>query len=289
VVLAGFGRLATGSQATGIRLYVGNYGLQSLSVFAALEAIRKIGYDGAELCAMQGWPSEPQLLSREDRRRIRDSGFPIPTIIDSWSLMTDDAGQRATREKIRVVAELAHDVGKGNPAMLQTVLGGRPPDWPDARERMAGHLMEWARVAEAAKVKLAVKAHASQAVDTPDKLLWLLDRVGNQALTAIYDYGHFQLRDLSIEETMDALLPRSAFLTVKDSKIVDGKPRFLLPGDGTIDYTRYFSKVQAMKWSGWVLVEITRQLQTEPGYDGARAAERSYAHLAPVLKRLGLR
>jgi sugar phosphate isomerase/epimerase len=173
--------------------------------------------------------------------------------------------------------------------MLQTVLGGRPADWPEARERMARNLAEWGRVAAAAKVKLAVKAHASQAVDTPDKLIWLLDRAGNPALTAIYDYGHFQLRDLSIEETMDALLARSAFLTVKDSKIVDGKPRFLLPGDGTIDYTRYFRKVQAMNWAGWVLVEITRQLQTEPGYDGIRAAERSYAHLAPVLKRLGLR
>jgi len=85
------------------------------------------------------------------------------------------------------------------------------------------------------------------------------------------------------------LLPRSAFITVKDSKRVDGKPHFLLPGDGTVDYTRYFRKVQALRWSGWVLVEVTRQLQTEPGYDGAAAARRSYQHLAPILSRLGLR
>jgi sugar phosphate isomerase/epimerase len=127
------------------------------------------------------------------------------------------------------------------------------------------------------------------ACDTPEKLVWLLNRINHPSLTAVYDYGHFQLADLTIEDTMDALLPRSALITVKDSKLVDGKPRFLLPGDGSIDYTRYFRKVKALNWKGWVLVEVTRQLQTEPGYDGENAARRSYGHLAPILAVLGLR
>jgi sugar phosphate isomerase/epimerase len=127
------------------------------------------------------------------------------------------------------------------------------------------------------------------ACDTPDKLVWLLRRISHPALTAVYDYGHFQLANLTIEDSMDELLPHSALITVKDSKLVNGKPRFLLPGDGTIDYARYFRKVKALNWKGWVLVEVTRQLQMEPGYDGEKAARKSYGHLAPILSAMGLR
>lgn len=274
------------ARASAIRLHIGNYGLQALPVDAALDAIRRIGYDGAELCLMPGWPSEPSRLDAAARRRIGELRFPIPTLIEGFNLLADDA---RTPDRIRSAATLAHDLNPKNPPLLQTVLGGRPEDWPAARGRMVTRLAEWAKAAGDARIRLAVKAHAMQAVDTPSKLLGLLREVDHPALTAIYDYGHFQLRDLSIEQTMDELLPHSAFLTVKDSKLVDGKPRFLLPGDGSVDYARYFAKVKQMGWRGWCLVEITRQLQTEPGYDGVAAAKRSYEHLAPKLRAAGLR
>ena len=192
-------------------------------------------------------------------------------------------------DRIRAAAALAHDLAPDHPPLLQTVLGGKPGEFEKVRDTMATRLSEWARVAAENHIRLAVKAHAMNACDTPARLLWLIDKVNNPALTAIYDYGHFQLAGLSIEETMDAMLQRSAFITVKDSKRVDGKPQFLLPGDGSVDYTRYFTKVKNMGWKGWVLVEVTRQLQTQPGYDPVEAARRSYAHLAPILKNLGLR
>lgn len=280
--------LAAAGRAS-IKLHIGNYGMQSMEVDAALAAIRRIGYDGAELCLIKDWPSEPARLDAAARRRIRESGFPIPTLLEAFNLFASDEQHRQALNRIRAAAELAHDLNPKRPPILQTVLGGRAADWPAARDRMAARLADWAKAAGDAKIRLAVKAHALNAVDTPEKLIALLDQVKHPALTAIYDYGHFQLRDLSIEQTMDELLPRSAFITVKDSKVVDGKPRFLLPGDGSVDYPRYFAKVRQMGWSGWVLVEVTRQLQTAPGYDGVVAAERSYRHLAPVLKAAGLR
>jgi sugar phosphate isomerase/epimerase len=238
---------------------------------------------------MKDWPSEPKRLDAAARRRIREDGFPIPTLIENFNTMAPDAELQTISDRIRAAAQLAHDIAPKNPPMLQTVLGGKAGDWEKIRETMAGRLRGWSEVAGENKIKLAVKAHASNACDTPDKLVWLLDRVNHPALTGCYDYGHFQLANLGIEESMDALLPRCAFITVKDSKVVDGKPRFLLPGDGTIDYERYFRKVSAMNWRGWVLVEITRQLQTEPGYDAEAAARKSYGALAPALAKVGLR
>ena len=275
--------------APAIRLMIGNYGMQSLAVDRALDLIREIGYDGAELCCMSGWPSEPKLLAPPDRRRIRESGFPIPTLIENFNLLAPAGVLAGIPDRIRAAAALAHDLAPDHPPMLQTVLGGRAGEWDKVRDTMAPRLAEWARVAGDNGIRLAVKAHALNACDTPARLLWLLDKVNHPALTAIYDYGHFELAGLGIEESMDALLPRSAFITVKDSKVVNGKPQFLLPGDGDIDYARYFRKVKAMRWSGWVLVEITRQLQTLPDYDAERAARRSYSHLAPILKSAALR
>jgi sugar phosphate isomerase/epimerase len=275
--------------ASAIRLEIGNYGMQSLPVDRALAAIREIGYDGAELCCIPEWPSEPKKLDTAARRRIREFGLPIPSLIESFNLMAPDAVLSTVPDRIRAAAALAHDIAPSKPPLLQTVLGGKQGEFETIRDTMAQRLGEWARVAGESGIRLAVKAHASNACDTPDKLGWLLDKVHHPALTAIYDYGHFQLAGLGIEESMDTLLPRSAFITVKDSKLVDGKPVFLLPGDGSIDYARYFAKVKELKWTGWVLVEVTRQLQTQPGYDGIEAARRSYANLAPVLQRAGLR
>lgn len=263
--------------------------MQSMSVDRALASIREIGYDGAELCCMPDWPSEPKKLDAAARRRIRESGIPIPSLIEAFNLLAPDAALAATPDRIRAAAALAHDIAPDHPPLLQTVLGGRPGEFDKVRDTMATRLGEWARVAAESVIRLAVKAHAMNACDTPERLLWLLDKVNHPALAAIYDYGHFQVAGLSIEETMDALLPRSTFITVKDSRLVNGKPQFLLPGDGSIDYSRYFAKVKQMGWKGWVLVEVTRQLQTLPGYDPIDAAKRSYAHLAPIVKSLGLR
>lgn len=228
-------------------------------------------------------------MSAADRRQIRGTGFPIPTMIESFNTMASDDVHRATLDRIRAAAVLAHDLNAGEPPILQTVLGGKAGDWLKIRDTMAARLADWGRVAAENKIQLAVKAHAMNAVDTPERLLSLLAQVNNPAVVAIYDYGHFQLRDLTIEESMDQMISRTRFITVKDSKLVDGKPVFLLPGQGTIDYSRYFRKVKACGWKGWVLVEVSSQVFKAAGYDPIRAAEKSYSHLAPILSAAILR
>jgi len=283
---AGIGLSASDSP---VRLSIGNYGMREMAVDDALAAIRRIGYDGAELCLIPGWPSEPKALDAATRRHIRAAAFPIPTMLESFNLLAPEDEHRATLDRIRDAAALAQDISPGRPPMLQTVLGGRPPDWPRVKDQMAERLAQWARVAAGAGLTLAVKCHVANAVDRPEKLIWLLETVGSEALTAIYDYSHFQLLDLGLEATLDQLLPRCGFITVKDSRRVEGKPQFLLPGEGSVDYRRYFRALAERSWRGWVLVEVSRQLQTAPGYQPVEAAQRSYGHLALALAFAGLR
>ena len=272
-----------------VRLHLGTYGMQALPVDRALNLIRETGYDGAELCLMAGWPSEPAKLDAAARRRIRTSGLPIPTLIENFNTLVADAEHERTLDRIRVAAALAHDIAPKSPSILQSVLGGKPAEWEQVKEKMAARLADWARVAGESRIPLAVKSHIGSASNTPEKLVWLLDRVKHPSLTAIYDYSHFQLLGLDLKTTIDALLARSSFITVKDGRMVDGNPQFLLPGDGTIDYRRYFSILKEKSYRGWMLVEISRQLQTQPGYDPIAAARRSYAALAGPLKEAGLR
>ena len=272
-----------------IRLHAGNYGLQSLPVERALDEIRRIGYDGAELCLLPGWKSEPAQLDAAARRRIRVMGFPVPTMMDGFNALAAEPDQARTLDRIRAAAALAHDIAPEQPPILQTVLGGKPGDWEQMKEQMARRLAEWAAVARENRIRLAVKSHIGSACNTPEKLIWLLDRVRDPALSANYDYSHFQLLDLGLQPTLAALLPRSSFLTVKDGHMVTGNPRFLLPGDGTIDYRQYFSILRQKSYRGWMLGEISRQLQIQPGYDGIAAARRSYGNLAPLLRDANLR
>jgi inosose dehydratase len=117
-----------------IRLHVGNYGMQTLSVDTALAEIRRIGYDGAELCLMAGWPSEPAQLDAAARRRIRASGFPIPTMIENFNTLVPESDHARTLNRIRAAATLAHDIAPKRPPILQTVLGGRPAEWEQVKD-----------------------------------------------------------------------------------------------------------------------------------------------------------
>lgn len=266
-----------------IRLSIGNYGMQSLDVDKALEQIHSIGYDGAELCLMEGWPSEPSKLNVPARRRIREQPLPITSMIENLNLLVSDPEYARHLDRIRIAAALALDISEKNPPLLQTVLGGKPEEWEQVKGKMAIRLAGWARVAEENGIKLAVKSHIGSASDTPEKLIWLLDQVKSPALSGIYDYSHFQLLNLDLEKTLNTLLPSSSFITVKDGRLVDGKPQFLLPGDGTTDYKKYFKLLKAKNYRGWMLVEISRQLQVQAGFDPIAAARKSYQKLAPFL------
>ena len=212
-----------------VRLAAGNYGMQTLPVDTALAALADIGYDGAELCLMRGWPSEPARLDTAARRRIRSQKLPIPSMIENLNTLVSDAEHAKTLDRIRRAATLAHDFSPQHPPLLQTVLGGKPGEWEQVKSRMAGRLADWARVAGDHHLKLAVKSHIGSASDTPEKLIWLLTRVNHPSLSAIYDYGHFELLKLPLKASLETLLPFISFITVKDGRLVDGNAQFLLP------------------------------------------------------------
>jgi len=132
----------------------------------------------------------------------------------------------------------------------------------------------------------ALKTHAGNAVDPPDRLLWLIKRVAQPALRVVYDYSHFELIGLGLEESLRALAPYTSMIQLKDSRqMANGAHHFLLPGEGGTDYISYFRTLDRMGFAGPVVVEISAQLFNQPGHDPVDAALRSFKVLADAPTR----
>ncbi len=269
------------------------YGMKSLALDDALQTCAGIGYDNVELCLLEGYPTEPKRLAAADRVKLRETlaarKLRVSGLLENFSLLADDAKQAQQLERIKAAAQLARDLAPDSPPLLETVLGGKPGEWDQVKDRMAAQLRAWAETAAAAKIVIAIKAHIMSAVQTPERLLGLLDAVKSPAIQAAYDYSHFQLQNLGLDETLSALLPHTRFIHVKDGRMsADGKVEFLLPGEGTTDYAALFRKLQAFGYRGDVVVEVSAMIFKKADYNPKAAAEKSFAALRAGLEKAGL-
>lgn len=273
----------------GVPLGFSLYGMPQVKLADALQACARLGYDGIELALMPSWHGDPAQLSQAMRRELRaqldDLGLQLPALMDNLSLVVDDAQHRTNLERLKQAARLAHDLRPDDPPLVETVLGGRAADWESMRRPMAQRLADWARVAQREAVRLALKAHVAGAAHRPEHLCWLLDEVDHPHVRAVYDYSHFQLRGIGLAESLDALLPRTAFVHVKDARGTPERFSFLLPGEGEVDYAEYFRRLQRGTYAGFVVVEVSRQIQVRSDYDPLAAARACYARLDAARRR----
>jgi len=268
------------------------YGMKSLSIADGLKSCAEIGYDCIELPVMVDWPGDGAKLNADSRaelrQRIATSGLRLTALMENLPIVGDEAKQAANLERLKLAAQLARELNPTTPPLVETILGGKPGEFDAVKVEFAQRLEGWADVMAEAKVLLAIKAHVSNATQRPEQLLWLLDQVASPWLVAAYDYSHFQLEDLKLADTMESLLPRAKFIHVKDTEHAQGKRGFLLPGEGSIDYGEYFKLLAKSEFRGDVVVEVSGQISSKPGYDPVAAARKCYNHLAPAMKAAGI-
>jgi sugar phosphate isomerase/epimerase len=269
------------------------YGMKSLSLDEALQTCAEIGYDNIELCLLEGYPTEPKLLSPADRQRLRETiksrKLRVSGLMENFTLLADDAKHAQHLDRIRAAAQLAHDLSPDSPPPIETVLGGKPAEWEQVKEKMATQLRAWAETAAAAKAVIAIKAHIMSAVQNPERLLWLLRAVDSPAIRLAYDFSHFQLQGLRLEDTLAALIPHTVFIHVKDGRMsAENKVEFQLPGEGSTDYGALLTQLQKLGYRGDVVVEVSGMIFKQAGYDPRAAAQKSFAALAAGVDKAGL-
>jgi sugar phosphate isomerase/epimerase len=268
----------------------GTYGMRTLATREALQLIADIGYEGVELCIMPGWSTDSATISPETARTVggvlHDRGLVAFAFIDSLGMSSDPKRRDKNLERIKRAAALA-DRLRVSP-VLDTVLGYKSADWDRVKHAMADEVGAWAEQAKDAPLTIGIKPHASQALDRPEKALWILKQVSKPNIRVVYDYSHMQLEGLSIERSLRPLLPYIATISVKDAKGTADHPQYLLPGDGTIDYVAYFRLLKEWNYRGFVSVEVSRMIFDAPGYNPVRTAHLCYERLKPAFRSSGL-
>jgi inosose dehydratase len=278
-----------GGGGSGISLGFSLYGMKSVPLPEALRTCAAIGYRNVELTLMPGFPSQPGQLSSEVRKTLRrqleSQSLGVSALMLNLKLAADDKTHQQNLEDIKAAAELAHDLAPQRPPLIETVLGGKPSEWETTKEQLVARLQAWAEAAKRGKIILGLKAHMGNAVNTPERLLYLLEKAGGSALAAVFDYSHFQLQGIPLEEGLKSLLPRTRFIHVKDVEGDAGKYKFLLPGEGRIDYPAYFKLLKQLGYEGPVVAEVSAHVFNQPGYDPIAAARKCYATLSAALNR----
>ena len=269
------------------------YGMKSLPLADALKTCADIGYDNVELALMPGYPTEPKLLSADARGQLRQRldtlGLKLSALMENLSLPVDDAAHRTNLERIKAAAELGHALSPKSPPILETVLGGKPELWASLKERMAERLRGWAEVAAAQKQIIAIKPHVGGALHTPEDALWLLRQADSPWIKLVYDFSHYELHGLKLDETLQMIAPHAAFVHVKDSEGDASKFKFLLPGEGKVDYARYLRQLKATGYRGAMVVEVSGMIFNQPNYDPVAAARKCYTPLATAFAKAGIK
>lgn len=271
------------------------YGMKSLTLAEALQLCRMVGYDCVELPVIKGWSGDSAGWTAATRRAFREqlveSRLRLSALMEDLHLPVDDARHRENLARLEAAAELSRELVPDGPRVIETICGGQPEAWERLRPQMESRLSDWARVAERTRTVVAIKPHVAGAMHRPEHAVALVRAIDSPWVRATYDFSHYELRGLDLAETLATLLPFTAFIHVKDSQgeAGPGKFRFLLPGDGRIDYVRYLTLLRERGYRGDVVVEVSGQIHNQPGYDPRQAARRSYDNLAPAFERARLR
>ncbi len=264
------------------------YGMKNLPLLDALRHCASVGYDCVELPAMADWLGAPERMDNEDRKRFRESlaqnKLRLSALMENLVLVAAPETHSKNLERLKRAAALGHELRPhAGSVVIETVLGGKPTEWLKVRESMAEHLRGWAEVGEQTGSIIAIKAHISGAAHRPEHVRWLLDQVASPSLKAAFDFSHFQLRGIDMVEAWKILANDTVFIHVKDSVGDQDKFQFVLPGEGTVDYGKYFELIRESNYKGDILVEVSGQLHSRPDYDPISACKKSFA-IAPKLR-----
>jgi sugar phosphate isomerase/epimerase len=78
------------------------------------------------------------------------------------------------------------------------------------------------------------------------------------------------------------MVPQAVFVHIKDTQGRAPNHRFLLPGDGDIDYKAYIAALSAEGYRGPVVVEVSVDVFDQPGYDPVKAAQHVWEKVSPA-------
>ena len=262
------------------------WGMPTVPIDVAIPHIAQLGFDGMELAVGPRFITELSTLDAAERKRIagllKQHNLALPAIAAHSSLMeTDPEAHAQNMWRLKGAADLGVELAQGDsPPAINTTSGGQPEEWADQKQFLAERVGELIEYTETRGVTVAMEPHIGGLIDTPDKVLELLDLVGSPYLKVNFDISHFDIIGIPTEQSVAVLAPHSAHTHVKDQRGLAPDFEFLIPGEGPFDYVNYLKLMQQHGYDGFITAEVSFMVQAREDYDPLAAATLSYETLS---------
>ena len=280
------------TEQSGCTLGFSTYGMKTMTSEQAIALLVEIGFDSVELVVRSGWDADSAKLNHDRRatlrKQLQDSSIRLTSLMEHVFPLGDK--QQATAlERLKLAAEVAHDLSPRAVPLIQTVLGGGRFD--EQRNQLRDRLGKWAEVAEETETTIAIKPHRGGVVSQPSEAIWLFEQLGKPSrLRMVYDYSHYAFRSLPLEQTIAEALPFTAHIAVKDAVQKGNRVVFELPGNaGTIDFAQLIRQFHAGGYRGDINCEVSGMVWSQANYDLVVAARECYSSISQAFEVAGVR
>ncbi len=277
-----------------MKLGYSTWGMPSVPVETAIRHIAQLGFDGIELTVIPRYTTELSTLDSDERKRIanllRKHHLALPAIAAHSSLLeTDFEAHTRNLRRLKGAIDLAVDLGQQEiiPA-INTTPGGKPHQWEALKQLLVERTAELVEYAQSRGATVAMEPHVGAIIDTPDKMIELLELVGSPNLKVNFDISHFDIVGMTIEETVSVLAPHSVHAHVKDQRGHFPDFEFLIPGEGNFDFVAYLHAMQTHGYDGFITAEVSMMVQGRKDYNPFLASDFSYGVLSRAFAEAGI-
>lgn len=264
-----------------IKLGVNSVLFKAYPFRTAAEAVKKCGYDGIEISAIQGMCEHLTLDSWREQKAelqaIRDE-LELPFL----------ATEVATLDKNRLLTAFEACAEIGIP-IVNIGPGGKMDDEDSIKAQLEA-IEDRAEDAEKFGITLCVKAHVGCAVYSTPTTLRMMDEVKSGAFGVDMDPSHIHRAGENPAVALPAVLSKMKHIHIRDCKgdgPSPGDPTNQACGRGDIDLFGYFRAMKEQNYSGPVDLEVIGPEQSLE--DATRIAAESYGYMNAVMKSLGMR
>ncbi|MCY4403154.1 MAG: sugar phosphate isomerase/epimerase [Candidatus Poribacteria bacterium] len=277
-----------------MKLGYSTWGMPTVPVDKAISHLANLGFDGIELTIIQRFTTELSTLDAAERKRIarllKQHNLALPAIAAHSNLMdVDPESHKRNMWRLKGGVDLAIELAQGDelPA-VNTTTGGKPDEWGTKKDFLVERVGELVDYAASRGVTIAMEPHIGAIIDTPDKVLELLEIINSPYLKVNFDISHFEIVGLSTEDTVSALADVSIHTHVKDQRGISPDFEFLIPGEGTFDYVNYLKLMQKQGYDGFITAEVSFMVQARKDYDPLAAATMTYETLSKAFVDAGI-
>jgi sugar phosphate isomerase/epimerase len=278
-----------------LRLAFSAWAMRELPLEQQIAIVQRSGYVGICLVSDDRFaPLDAMRTTVTERRALRSqltaACLSVTAIAGHVNLLEPDPERLGhNMRRVRAGLDLAVDLaGVEGPPPLITMGQGKPETYATDRTLLAERFSELSRHAAATGGILALEPHVGQAMDQPEKIVWLMQTVGSPHFRLNLDNSHFEVMGRDMDEYLPQLLPYAVHTDLKDQRGRSPQHEFLVPGEGDFTYPRYLRALEAGGYSGYLTVEISVMVQRRPDYDPAEVAARAFGTLVTAAREAGV-